>query len=300
MAGYSLQGYNDMTGGRYSNYQAGALVPSPGGSMASAGVQTIPVDVNVPGGGKGAGFGEFLNSLRGGAKQAAGLLGAGMQLPGVGVAAPIAYGAGSLMQGELAQGAGEIGGGLLGAKLSGGLAKSAETALGAMGSKGKLAAPIVGGAIRIAGGLLGGGIGGGVANAVGGGVANAANAITGGAARTQMTAGTSPGAIPGIGGTGIGFSNDDIAKIEQISKITGRSQIDVAKEMLPIQNQYLDNQMQRQMQLNQQTGQLTGALNRQAYTAQLAGGAQAQGGETVRAMMNAGNPYAQSAFQYRG
>ena len=70
--------------------------------------------------------------------------------------------------------------------------------------------------------------------------------------------------------------------------------------MLPIQNQYLDDQMQRQMQLNQQTGQLTGALNRQAYTAQLAGGAQSQAGETVRTMMTAANPYAASAFQYRG
>ena len=284
-----------MTGGRYSNYQAGALVPSPGGSMASAGVQTIPVDVNVPGGGKGAGFGEFLNSLRGGAKQAAGLLGAGMQIPGVGVAAPIAYGAGSLMQGELLRGAGEIGGGVLGAKLSGGAAKAAETALGAMGSRGKLAAPIVGGAIRIAGGLLGGGLGGGITNAVGGGVANAAGAVTGAVTGARREEGKS-----GLTGGGIGFSNDDIARIEQLSKITGRAQVDIAREMLPIQNQYLDNQMQRQMQLNQQTGQLTGALNRQAYTAQLAGGAQAQGGETVRAMMNASNPYAASAFQYRG
>jgi hypothetical protein len=263
--------------------------------MASAGVQTIPVDVNVPGGGKGAGFGEFLNSLRGGAKQAAGLLGAGMQIPGVGVAAPIAYGAGSLMQGELLRGAGEIGGGVLGAKLSGGAAKAAETALGAMGSRGKLAAPIVGGAIRIAGGLLGGGLGGGITNAVGGGVANAAGAVTGAVTGARREEGKS-----GLTGGGIGFSNDDIARIEQLSKITGRAQVDIAREMLPIQNQYLDNQMQRQMQLNQQTGQLTGALNRQAYTAQLAGGAQAQGGETVRAMMNASNPYAASAFQYRG
>lgn len=295
MAGYSLDDYNRMTGGRYSNYQAGALVPSPGGSMAAPGVQTIPVDVNVPGGGKGAGFGEFLNSLRGGAKQAAGLLGAGMQIPGVGVAAPIAYGAGSLMQGELLRGGGEIGGGILGAKLSGGAAKAAETALGAMGPRGKLAAPIVGGAIRIAGGLLGGGLGGGITNAVGGGVANAAQAVTDAVTGARREEGKS-----GLLGGGIGFSNDDIARIEQLSKITGRAQVDIAREMLPIQNQYLDNQMQRQMQLNQQTGQLTGALNRQAYTAQLAGGAQAQGGETVRAMMNASNPYAASAFQYRG
>ena len=254
---------------------------------------SVNVDMNVP----GAGFGEFLNSLRGGAKQAAGLLGAGMQLPGVGVAAPIAYGAGSLMQGELLRGAGEIGGGVLGAKLSGGAAKAAETALGAMGARGKLAAPIVGGAIRIAGGLLGGGLGGGITNAVGGGVANAAQAVTG-----AITGGRREEGKTGLTGAGgVGTDADKwLNQVAELSRITGRAQVDIAREMLPIQNQYLDGQMQRQMQLNQQTGQLTGALNRQAYTAQLAGGAQAQGGETVRAMMNASNPYAASAFQYRG
>jgi hypothetical protein len=254
---------------------------------------SVNVDMNVP----GAGFGEFLNSLRGGAKQAAGLLGAGMQLPGVGVAAPIAYGAGSLMQGELLRGAGEIGGGVLGAKLSGGAAKAAETALSAMGSRGKLAAPIVGGAIRIAGGLLGGGLGGGITNAVGGGVANAAQAVTG-----AVTGGRREEGKTGLTGAGgVGTDADKwLNQVAELSRITGRAQVDIAREMLPIQNQYLDGQMQRQMQLNQQTGQLTGALNRQAYTAQLAGGAQAQGGETVRAMMNASNPYAASAFQYRG
>jgi hypothetical protein len=138
----------------------------------------VVVDNNVPGG-KGFDFQALMNSLKGGAKQGAGLLGAGMQIPGVGIAAPTAYGVGSLMQGELLRGGGEIGGGILGAKLSGGAAKAAETALGAMGARGKLAAPIVGGAIRIAGGLLGGGLGGGIASAVSGGVANAANAITG-------------------------------------------------------------------------------------------------------------------------
>ena len=254
---------------------------------------SVNVDMNVP----GAGFGEFLNSLRGGAKQAAGLLGAGMQLPGVGVAAPIAYGAGSLMQGELLRGAGEIGGGVLGAKLSGGAAKAAETALGAMGARGKLAAPIVGGAIRIAGGLLGGGLGGGITNAVGGGVANAAQAVTG-----AITGGRREEGKTGLTGAGgVGTDADKwLNQVAELSRITGRAQVDIAREMLPIQNQYLDGQMQRQMQLNQQTGQLTGALNRQAYTAQLAGGAQSQAGETVRTMMTAANPYAQSAFQYRG
>lgn len=205
-----------------------------------------------------------------------------------GLAAPAAYGAGSLMQGNIMQGVGELGGGLLGANLVGGIASGLEKG----GPRGKL----LGGAVRLAGGLLGGGIGGGIAGALGGGVANAAqstiNAVTG----QRREEGKS-----GLTGGGVGTESDQwLKQVAELSRITGRAQVDIAREMLPIQNQYLDNQMQRQMQLNQQTGQLTGALNRQAYTAQLAGGAQAQGGETVRAMMNASNPYAASAFQYRG
>jgi hypothetical protein len=244
----------------------------------------VVIDNNVPGG-KGFDFQNLLNQLRGAGRSAANAIATPTGTKITGLAAPSLYAAGSLMQGDIAQGVGELGGGLVGSQLVSGIASGLEKG----GTRGKL----LGGAVRLAGGLLGGGIGGGVASAVSGGVANAANAITGGAARNQMTAGTSPGMIPGLGGTGIGFSDADIA-------ITGRAQVDIAREMLPIQNQYLDNQMQRQMQLNQQTGQLTGALNRQTYTAQLAGGAQAQGGETVRAMMNASNPYAASAFQYRG
>ena len=205
-----------------------------------------------------------------------------------GLAAPAAYGAGSLMQGNIMQGVGELGGGLLGANLVGGIASGLEKG----GTRGKL----LGGAVRLAGGLLGGGIGGGIAGALGGGVANAAqstiNAVTG----QRREEGKS-----GLTGGGVGTEADQwLKQVAELSRITGRAQVDIAREMLPIQNQYLDNQMQRQMQLNQQTGQLTGALNRQAYTAQLAGGAQSQAGETVRTMMTAANPYAASAFQYRG
>ena len=242
----------------------------------------VVIDNNVHGG-KGFDFQNLLNQLRGAGRSAANAIATPTGTKITGLAAPSLYAAGSLMQGDIAQGVGELGGGLVGSQLVSGIASGLEKG----GTRGKL----LGGAVRLAGGLLGGGIGGGVASAVSGGVANAANAITG----ARREEGKS-----GLLGGGIGFSNDDIARIEQLSKITGRAQVDIAREMLPIQNQYLDNQMQRQMQLNQQTGQLTGALNRQAYTAQLAGGAQAQGGETVRAMMNASNPYAASAFQYRG
>jgi len=164
--------------------------------------------------------------------------------------------------------------------------------MGAAGSVigGMLGAPL-GPVASIAGAALGGPLLKGVAGLAG----QAAQAATG----AQREAGQSPGLIPGTS-SGIGFSDSDIKRIEQLSKITGQSQVDIARQMLPVSNQYRDAEMQRQMQLNQQTGQITGALNRQMYMAQLAGGAQAQAGETTRTMMTAANPYAASAFQYRG
>jgi hypothetical protein len=236
---------------------------------------------------KPSGFEELLNALRGAGRNVADRVASPTGAKIAGLAAPSLFAAGSLMQGDIAQGAGELGGGLLGSQLVGGIASGLEKG----GAKGKL----LGGAVRLAGGLLGGAVGGGVASAVSGGVANAAQGVANAVTGARREEGKS-----GLTGGGIGFSDEDIKRIDELSRITGRAQVDIAREMLPIQNQYLNNQMQRQMQLNQQTGQLTGALNRQAYTAQLAGGAQAQGGETVRAMMNASNPYAASAFQYRG
>jgi hypothetical protein len=104
----------------------------------------------------------------------------------------------------------------------------------------------------------------------------------------------------GLTGAGVELDDAFMKKIAEISKITGQSQVDVARQMLPVRQEFAEAEKQRLMQLNQQTAQLTGALNRQLYAAQLAGGAQQQAGETVRTMMTAANPYAQSAFQYRG
>ena len=240
-------------------------------------------------------FEELLNQLRGlGAKGAEKLsTPAGARIAGLG--APAAFAAGSALQGDVLGATGELGGGLIGSNLVGGIASGLEKG----GTKGKL----LGGAVRLAGGLLGGGIGGAVAGGVGnmlGGAAQAAQNVLGGSERRTMAEGKSPTGLPGSGGTGIGYSDADMTKLQQALDMARRGQVDTAREMLPVQNQYLDAQMQRQMQLNQQTGQLTGALNRQAYTAQLAGGAQGQAGETVRTMMTAANPYAASAFQYRG
>jgi hypothetical protein len=204
------------------------------------------------------------------------------------------YGLGSLTQGDVAQGVGEITGGVAGAKLSGGLASAAEKAVGAMGTKGRLLAPIVGGAVRLAGGLFGGNIGGGVASAAAGGVARAAEGITGAVSRGQMARGESPGVIPGVAGKGIeGLTMDEI-------KMLVMTQPEAAEKLMPTYNRMRDADMNRQMQLNQQLGQLTGALNQQKYMAQLAGGAQSEAGATTRSILTAANPYAQSVFSYGG
>jgi len=135
------------------------------------------------------------------------------------------------------------------------------------------------------------GAAGSLATSLAGGVGNLAQAVTG----QRREEGKS-----GLTGGGIEMSDETLKRIEELSRITGRSQVEIAREMLPLQEQFRNNETQRLMQLNQQNAQLTGALNRQMYTAQLAGGAQSQAGETVRTMMTAPNPYAQSAFQYRG
>lgn len=199
-----------------------------------------------------------------------------------GLAAPLAYAAGSLAQGDIAQGVGEIGGGALGAGLVGGLASTLEKG----GVRGKLA----GGALRLAGGLLGGVIGGGLAS----GTAKAAENVVGAVTRGQMARGESPSVIPGVGGVGLpGFTTNDIERLAMLNP-------KVAEQLMPTYNAMRDADMNRQMQMNQQLGQLTGALNQQKYMAQLAGGAQSEAGATTRSILTAANPYAQSAFQYRG
>ena len=248
--------------------------------------------------GLGQQFQDYLNTqlsaLRRPSIQAARATGSALNLPGVASALPAMYGLGSLTQGDVAQGVGEIAGGVAGAKLSGGLASAAEKAVGAMGTKGRLLAPIVGGAVRLAGGLVGGGVGGGVTSAVAGGLGRAAEGITGAAARGQMARGESPGVIPGVGGKGVeGLTINDIERIAMLNP-------KVAEQLMPTYNRMRDSDMNRQMQLNQQLGQLTGALNQQKYMAQLAGGAQSEAGATTRSILTAANPYAESVFQYRG
>lgn len=233
-------------------------------------------------------FQELLNKLRGAGVAAgeAAVTPKGQLVAGLGI--PTAFGAASLAQGQIARGVGEIGGGLVGAKLAGGLASGLEAA---GGTRGKLA----GAAIRAAGGLIGGGVGGGVAGkaaqAAGTGVQNVANIISG----QRKEEGKS-----GLTGGGVGLENlsGESKEIAELMRLSGVNiPIEQAQAMLPLVNQLKDADVQRQMQLNQQLGQLTGALNRQQYAFQLAGGAQSQAGENLRTMMTS-NPYAASTFRY--
>jgi hypothetical protein len=275
-----------------------AIIAGPSGSMQQGGPLATIAPSYIPTGGApgGGGFEELLNKLRGlGSKGAdLGRRGAeklatptGTRIAGLG--APAAFAAGSLMQGDVLGAAGELGGGLAGAGLVGGIAKGLE----AGGARGKL----LGAGVRLAGGLIGGGIGGAVAGGVGnmlGGATQAAQDALGEAGRRQMAQGQSPGVIPGTGGKGI-----ESLSIEQLKELA-MTQPEVMERLLPTINRERDAQMSRQMQLNQQLGQLTGALNQQKYMAELAGGAQSEAGATTRTMLTAPNPYASSAFQYRG
>lgn len=236
----------------------------------------------------GSGFETLLNALSAAGGEAKKGLGKGYEKIGgtkaiAGRYMPLAGGLISLMGNptDIGGAAGTGLGGMLGAGLG-----------APLGPVGMLAGSAIGSAV-------GGGLGTAAQNLLVGG-AKAAMGIPGAIAGQQREAGVSPGIIPGVSGTGIGFSDSDIKKIEELSRITGQSQVDIARQMLPITNEFRNAEVQRQMQLNQQTGQLTGALNRQLYTAQLAQGAQSEAGATTRTMMTAANPYAQSAFQYRG
>lgn len=281
----------------YVGYPAGSpQAPQsgfPGGALATAGLGAPGTMPSAGSAGPGY-FEELLNKLKGAgasAKEAGGKIADAVGTPRgqmiAGSAAPVAYGVGSLMSGDIARGVGEIGGGVAGAGLAGGLASAAQTAL--PGVRGKIAAA----GIRAAGGLIGGGIGGGVA----GQAAQAAQNVVGSVTGQQREAGRTPGIT---GGTGVGLDATTQKELETMRYIMNagvQSNVAGAQAMLPIANQYLDNQMQRQMQLNQQLGQLTGALNRQQYAFQLAGNAQSEAGQNLRTMMTS-NPYAASTFRY--
>lgn len=207
-------------------------------------------------------------------------------------AAPaVSYGLGSLAQGQIAQGLGEIGGGVAGERLARGPAAAAQAAVSRMGVPGKLAAPLVGMGVRAAGGLLGGAVAGGLAQPVAALGEKAVDVVAG----RQREEGKTPGLF---GGTGVGdLSPSQISQLKELATVYGVDiPVEQTKALMPLANQMKDQDMQRTMQLNQQLGQLTGALNRQQYTFQLAQGAQSEAGANLRTMMTS-NPYASSVFR---
>jgi hypothetical protein len=251
------------------------------------GTQQVTTNQNVPTGG----FEALLNQLRGAGTKATGLVDANRGL--LGKAAR--YGPGSVRtleefgKGNYLESAGSVGGMLA----AGAGVKALAAGIPTVGLPGMLAK----GGLYAAGSLIGSDVGAKLAGGVGklfGIGGKAAQDAAGAAERRQMAQGQSPGVIPGTGGVGIeGLS---IAQLKELAM----TQPEVMERLLPTINRERDAQMSRQMQLNQQLGQLTGALNQQKYMANLALGAQSEAGATTRTMLTASNPYAASAFQYRG
>jgi len=163
---------------------------------------------------------------------------------------------------------------------------------GALGGLGGMA---VGSLLGPVGALGGSVVGGMLGTAAQKGIGGLLQGAPGAASRTQMAQGVSPGGlIPGLGGKSI-----ESMSIDEIKELV-RLQPQLAEQLEGVNNRTRDAELNRTMQLNQQTGQLTGALNQQRYMAQLAGGAQSEAGATTRSILTAQNPYAASAFSYRG
>ena len=274
----------------YVGYAAGSpQAPQsglPGGAIVPYGTGPLTSGLGAPGSEQQDPryFEQLLNTLRGAGRRTAEAAASpkGQLIAGLGL--PTAFGLGSMAQGEITRGLGEIGGGVAGAGLVGGIASGLEKSGTTRGRLG-------GALVRAAGGLIGGGVGGGIAGGVANAATGAVQAITG----QRKEEGKS-----GLTGGGVGLSNlsGEQRQLVELMRTAGvKIPVEQAQAMLPIANQMKDADMQRQMQLNQQLGQLTGALNRQQYAFQLAGGAQAQAGENLRTMMTS-NPYASSTFRY--
>jgi hypothetical protein len=283
--GVTMSGAGGGGGTRPPVTGSGADVPLPSGR--GGGTSSIPnprTGVPAPNQVTGAGFESLLNQLRTGVGANRGLLGK---------AARYGPGAGRTLEefgkGNYLESAGSVGGMLA----AGAGVKALAAGIPAVGLPGMLAK----GGLYAAGSLIGSDVGAKLAGGVGklfGIGGQAAQDAAGAAERRQMAQGQSPGVIPGTGGVGIeGLS---IAQLKELAM----TQPEVMERLLPTINRERDAQMSRQMQLNQQLGQLTGALNQQKYMANLALGAQSEAGATTRTMLTASNPYAASAFQYRG
>ena len=176
-------------------------------------------------------------------------------------------------------------------------------------------APLVGAGISLlqgdVGGAVGAGLGGvlgsalGPVGAVGGSVVggmlgsavqSGIGGLVSGGQERQLARGESPTAL-GLGsGQGVGFDQNSIDMMGQMTQQQLDQKLAYLQATNPIQQANLDRQHHRYLQQVQQQGQITGALNRQMYMAQLAGNAQAQAGETNRAVLTASNPYVGKIF----
>jgi hypothetical protein len=284
--GVTMSGGGGGGGTRPPVTGSGADAPLPSGR--GGGTSSIPnprTGVPAPNQVTGAGFEGLLNQLRTGVGANRGLLGKAARYgPGAGRTLE-EFGKGNYLEalgsagGMVAAGAG---------------VKALAAGIPAVGLPGMLAK----GGLYAAGSLLGSDIGANLAGGVGklfGIGGQAAQDAAGAADRRTMAEGKSPTGLPGTGGKGL--ESLTFEQLQELIRMQGSGLLESAS---PIINRNRNAEMSRTLQLNQQVGQLTGALNQQKYMADLALGAQSEAGATTRTMLTAPNPYASSAFQYRG
>jgi len=285
-------------GGRPPITGAGADVPMPSGG-GGGGASSIPGNMGAAGrspagggggrtptvttadGGKGfqnllnaKGLTGFVDNNRGGLGKAARYAGVGTVLDEIGqgdFVGAAGAGAATLAAGPILQ---RIAAGIPTAGLPGMAAKGALYGIGSLLAAGG-GANLATGIAKMAGGVIPGAQG-------------VVDTVTG----QRREEGKS-----GLTGKGVGYSDEDIRRYEQLANISKNLPVDVARQMLPIQNQYENAQLGRSMQQAQQNAQLRGALDRQLQLAQLTQGSQVEAGATVRSILNSSNPYAAATFR---
>ena len=258
----------------------GSSIPSMGATAAAGGGGRTPT-VTTADGGKGfqnllntKGLTGFVDRNRGGLGKAARYAGAGTVLDEIGqgdFVGAAGAGAATLAAGPILQ------------RLAAGI-----PAAGPLGMLAK-------GAVYAGGSLLAAGGGANLATGIAkmaGGVIPGAQGIVDTVTGQRREEGKS-----GLTGKGVGYSDEDIRRLQQLANIQTNVPVDAARQMLPIQNQYENAQLGRSMQQAQQNAQLRGALDRQLYLAQLTQGAQTEAGSTVRSILGSSNPYAAATFR---
>jgi hypothetical protein len=91
-------------------------------------------------------------------------------------------------------------------------------------------------------------------------------------------------------------TGEDLKTLEKLIQ----NQPELMAKLMPMFSEMRGIDTTNQMKLNQQTAALTGALQQQSIMGALAGTSLGEAGATTRQIMTAPNPYAASAFSYRG